>query len=194
MDFKELKKRFHEKDEKFSSQFYKIDKTNGVKRISKGKVIPIWFLTIFISFIIAFLVIGLFSTGTNTSNSLSENNIEQQNPTQIVTIDSYRFEIPKNYTLTYSDELEAMMFKEFSDENEKYVLGITLVHLKKGVDFFSKVKPDTKRGNYNGVDGYLSIEANETTFMFQKNNVIITYTTNSSDYNAVFSNVTFLGE
>lgn len=61
MSFKELKQRFIEKDEDFSSRFYKIDKISGAKRISWSKVILVWILAIFLSSLIAGVLVSPFS-------------------------------------------------------------------------------------------------------------------------------------
>lgn len=71
MNFKELRKKFHEKDKSFSSHFYKIDyKTdiNGVKRLSLRNIILVWFLFVVIFSFLAVFPITLIQTDYSGNN------------------------------------------------------------------------------------------------------------------------------
>jgi len=139
---------------------------------------------------VGIFVLGII--GIMSPDNLSENTIgEQQNPTQVVNVDGYRFEIPKNYTLIGKDKLlNSIVLTNFTDG--KYALSIKLMYVKNGVNVVDNPPANTQKTSYNSRTGYLNIQENQTSFVFQHNKVVIIYTTNSSDYSAVFNNITFL--
>jgi hypothetical protein len=99
MGFKELREKFHEKDRDFSSHFYKIDKLNGVKRISWRNIILTWFLVVLIFSFLTVVPITLFHSDYSINNEGLSSNISNNGSIKSFSNSYFSMDYPSNFTI-----------------------------------------------------------------------------------------------